>query len=1128
MVEKGVPLRGVHVRKFGKDGFRAIDAVRLDTGMMVKLTGEFDEVDPLSPFVADILQSRLLEGTPPTEIEYRVGPNKTGPETVLSAVDRKRAEGGDPHAEIPAEFRIGYTVTETHCVSSDKSGGPYRIFEAEVGSTRRLAKIVTRVPDPGRVRPVRMALKPSKDRNGRPQREGIYLGEVDTDPVRAFAPELLAPPKRGPSPAPPAMPERSADGPDPEPTRVDGFRRVRPYEEVTRQPNEDGTVFLILKARDLENEEALRVYLDLTPEIADQVAVGRDLLFRETSRKRKRVLELRGEIRIPDPEAVVTPAPAEGDSPADRAEPTAPKKGAKAGRAQAGPVSLKRIGYDPALNTSSKGYSYREVFPRRDGSTQYFYIFVARDLETRKAYKVKLYLPDDDFKRDRTFHLEAFRDGDWTCLRQSSDHPPTDIGAEHFGTGPWERIRVTGMKAITPEINGELEESYQIFDARIEGTDHILKIMGMVPGGDVRRKMTVFVRPKNWRYGEIQYEAGLIEPDPNVTPEVMEGMVARLKAPGLGRTLIDRVVSRFGNESIHVIRYEPERLLEIDGIGPGTVDQIRKANHLDLSASIISAMSENGVHMRHFNGILKTFGKDAVEVITKLPYRLTEVSTISFKYADKIAIEKQGRSRHAPERIEAVLGTAVSQLISSGKSGEWYERVKTKVKTLTDPMGRGDASDFYQLLWFRVMTESDLEDGLVRIIPGQKSDVMIRFQEVVKAEERIAADLHERVRTGPEWAPFDPSTFLQEAEEETEFKLGAEQVEAVRMVCETGTSVMTGGPGVGKTTTLKKTVQALEAAGVDVLLMAPTGIAAKRMRESTGRPASTVHSAIGRLASRDEEGDEEPLIRSGVPTCVVIDESSMVNVFTLEKLLAALPMRVSILFSGDVDQLPSIGPGQILRDLIESRMTRVTRLDTVYRQGPDSEIINAARAINAGEMPQVGEDFRVIPAGSAEEIRGEVIRQVQRISLTRGFDLMRDLMVLSPVKKGEAGVVALNTEIQALLNPPHPSKAELTVPRPPENEDETDLTEDLISENERGERAKKEKVHHEILRVGDRVIHTRNNYDNGLVNGDVGIITSVNPQYREVCVEFNDEPFIMERDGLSDPSNNCHLAETPH
>jgi exodeoxyribonuclease V alpha subunit len=393
---------------------------------------------------------------------------------------------------------------------------------------------------------------------------------------------------------------------------------------------------------------------------------------------------------------------------------------------------------------------------------------------------------------------------------------------------------------------------------------------------------------------------------------------------------------------------------------------------------------------------------------------------------------------------------------------------------------------------------------------------MIRFREVVEAEAQIAADLYERSTAGPDWEPFDPTPFLERLQEGSEFKLGQEQVDAVRMVCQHGTSVMTGGPGVGKTTTLKKTVEALERAGVNVLLMAPTGIAAKRMRESTGRHASTVHSAIGRLGNRSE--DDEPLIPSDAPTCLVIDESSMVNVFTLQKLLAPLPASVSILFSGDVDQLPSIGPGQVLRDLIESGMVPVSRLDTVYRQGPDSEIIHAARAINAGKMPEVKNDFRIIPANTPEEIRDEVIRQVRQVSAIKGFDVKKDLMVLAPVKKGPAGVVSLNTELQELLNPPSKYKAEISVPRPPENEDESDLAEELMTDRERAraERAKKEKVHHEILRVGDRVIHTRNNYENGLVNGDVGIITSVNPQHREVCVEFNDEPYVLDRDGLND------------
>lgn len=1039
MYETGVPLCGVHIRRTGANGFRAIDAIRLDTGLMVKLIGEFSEIDPMRPFVADLLNRRVPKEAYPADIEYRVGPGKTGPETVGAAVRRKRAEDRDPASEIPEGFRPGYVVTETECVTRDKTGGTYRIFMAEIGSTKHRAKIVARVPDPDRPRHMRMAIRASKDRNGNPQREGIYMGDVGADPVTVFAPELLTEPKRTPTPTASSREE----------TEGDGKEAPKPDQPFRTEP---------------------------------------------TARETRRDV-------------------ASGAGPGDH-----PDRTVEQGTRPAGPVSerpkgaarLMRIQYDATLNRGREPYV--KAFPRKDGTVQHFTIFNARDLDTGKSHKVKLFLPDADVKRERQLYLETVMDRGRPVLKQSSAHPPPEVAGVDFENGEWERLRVIGERPIFQQEGGDLDELFHIFDAKIIGTDHVLKIKGVVPGGDTERPMTVLVRPTDWYHGEIQYEAGLVEPDPDVPPEAMVGMIRRMQVPGLGDELIERVVSRFGNESLHVIRYEPEQLLEVRGIGEGTVAQIRKATHLDLNGAILSEMSRSGVHLRYFMGIRKTFAEDAVEIIREHPYRLTAVNGLSFRYADEIAVRKQGRSDLSPERVDAVLSTAVDQLIGSGKTGEYYFRLKSKILDLTSHVGRSDEDRFSDLLWDRVREESRCEDGLVRIDPADPGR-MIRFQKVVRAERRVSEDLYERAGSGPDWIGFDPSQFLAEFQRNKGFALGAEQAEAVRMVCRHGTSVMTGGPGVGKTTTLKAIVEALEGAGVNVLLAAPTGIASKRMSKATGRGASTVHSTISQL---EKVGDEVQMIPVNTPSCLVIDESSMVNAFILDKLLASLPMRVSVLFCGDVDQLPSIGPGQVLHDLISSGMVPVTRLNTVYRTSDKNGIVDAARAINAGNFPPTGPDFEIIEARTPEEIRDETLRQVTELCKLPNFNPFENLMVLPPVKKGPAGVVSLNTSLQALLNPPTPLRAEISVSRPPEEEYEDGPDDAELSAEERKKRDEREKVHHEILRVGDKVIKTRNDFGSGLVNGDTGIITHVDPQTFTVCVDFYGDVHVIEKDGLKD------------
>lgn len=1130
--EERVPVRLLSARGSPpKPGelFRIVDAVRLDTGMLIKLMGDLAGYRPGQELVID-LTDRALAKTQ-FEYEYRFARVRTGADEVRAAIAEKRAAGPrDITGDLPPLFTSVEVVTGGKIVTGEGKKNPYRIFIAKTESSSREEKIVARIPggEP-KGRRMRMALAPDKDQNGEFQYQGIYLGPADPEPAVAVAPDRgratdQAPERQGQHGAQAQSRPSPKWDPHQPPSVVSGARRVRPFELISMEEAPGPEPFSIFRAKDLITGEILRIYANVP-----DGDLGRDLLFTERSRKAgKSGYELRGAVRPANPDLPASPTrtpigrivsrEATGDARAGPAEPAPSNNGtpmpvaptrAPDKTVSAGPQArMMRIKYDPDLNRKEE--PYLRVAPRRDGSVQYFYIFRARDLDTGKPHTVKLFLPDEDYRREMTLLLEPVMEGGYPCFRQSSGHIPLELNGVPFEKMEWERLRVTGQALITKETHGDLDEVYHIFDAVIEGTKHVLKIMGLVPGGDIKRTMTVLVRPKNWRYGELQYEAGLIEPDPNVTQEKMLDLVRRMKAPGLSDVLIPRVVEKFEAASLYIIRYEPERLLEVQGIGQGTVDQIRAATHLDRNAAILSAMSRTGVHLRYFSAILKTFAEDAVEVLERYPYRLTEVGSISFGYADKIAVKNLGMSDLSAERIEAALRTAVNQLMGQGKSRDWAARVESRVSTLTRDVGRSDHARFTEGLWDLIRAESEREEGIVQTerVDGR---LMIRFMEAVRAERRVAGDLHERKTIGPEWIPFSPDRFLRELGRSGPFSLGAEQVSAIRMVCENGTSVMTGGPGVGKTTTLKAIVGALENAGVHVILTAPTGIAAKRASKSTGRPASTIHSAIARLG---QENEEDPFIPYNCPVCLVMDETSMVNVLTMDKLLRRLPMRVSILFSGDVDQLPSIGPGRILHDLIHSGMIPVSRLQTVYRQGPDSEIIAAAQAINRKEWPVSGKDFRIIERNGADLIQKEVIAQVDALRRTPGFNYMKDLIILSPIKKGEAGVVALNTELQKLLNPPAPGKAELTVSRPPEIEDEED--DQPLTEEQKRKREEQEKIHRETLRVGDKVLKTRNDTATGLMNGDIGVIRYVDAEFFEIGVEFNDELYIIDREGLKD------------
>lgn len=1021
----------------------------------------------------------------------------------------------------------GYRLKGTRIIKQDNNGGDYRIFLARDLDDGTEKKVVATIPGGDIFRPLHMALKPDRDKAGRLQ----YIGRLEAapDPQPAVSvPRNGSGSTRGVSdddPQKKTEPQFTPSSRDPDRNLIDkGYVRIRVEKVFHRKPQlipplPGDTVpyrFCIMSATVIGTGERMRIYADVP---GAEAAPGDEFLFLLKSKKRGQVaIEYRGLLAIPSATAPV--AQRENRPPSQ-----IPSRGLTQ-RPATSSVRTKTVGSQPDME--SEGSKTTEIrlrgigkpihfmdYKRLDGTIDYFRIFNAIIVGTQKKIKVKAFLPQPDINREMTLHLELSRDAYGEVYTQGSEPIPERYRGVDFSLGEWVRKRVTGTKLVTPER--EDPEARQIFEVVDEESGAVFKLRGEVPGGNPICKMSAMVRACKWRKGELEYEGEMLEPDPNVTAEEMAVLVKKLRVPGLTERLTRNVVDLFGPETLAVIRYAPERLLEVEGVNIGTVEQIRKAQHLDLSGAILSEMGRSGVNARYFKGILNHFKDMSVEVIRDRPYDLIQVNGISFAYADEVAVKKKGLSDLSPDRVRAALSSVVKKLISSGKSAERIHTVIGKVKNETSRVGNSDWPRFERMLRDHIAAENGREEGLVRYRPDSDGR-MIEIREVIEAERRTAINLRLRLMIGPGWTPFDPSTLIERYEAEKGRRLGAEQREAVRMTCLHGTGVMTGGPGVGKTTTLDATVKALHAAGVHTVLMAPTGIAAKRMTESTGLDALTVHSAIGQL---EREDPDDPFLPLDMPVCAIIDETSMVNVFVLDKLLRVLPDRVSILFIGDVDQLASIGPGEILRDLIRSEIFPVARLTEVFRTGDKSGIIEAARAINAEVFPAEAEDFRIIPIREAEEIREQVRREVIALQGLKNFNPVRDLMVLSPVKKGEAGVVALNEMLQELLNPAGPNRPEIFVSRPLEvaTDENGPIDEAPIIEDE-GVSPKraipKPKSYRETLRLGDRVIQTRNDKDRGLVNGDIGIITGVEPHIQMITVAFDGGEYQIDQEQLKD------------
>lgn len=884
-----------------------------------------------------------------------------------------------------------------------------------------------------------------------------------------------------------------------------GYRRVTGLNVVHPKPGTGVRLpdtlkgFSIFNALDALTGEELHIYADVPGAFA-----MRDLLFLEESATSKDWwVERRGQVVLPG----TGPAPGMGQ---DRSGPdTGPS--AEGPRDPDAPESSASAEGSPGNRVRFQGRQliYSEVLPRMDGTVEHFLILRVLDLDTRKENRVKIYTPDPEPLAFRDLTLEWARDGSGRHLCQTSDDPPGKWSGVDLSTLPWERLRVTGVKTITPEPEqrGEdWEEEWHIFQARDVKTGGVLKICGDVPGRDPVRNMTLIARPYRWWRGEMQYEGALIEPDPDVSPDVLISMIEEVQPPGLGEVLITRIVEKFGMEALYVIRYDPDLLEDVEGIGPGTIQKLKEAD-LDIKGALVTEMNRYGLSLRYFKTIMDTFQAGALDVVRNRPYDLIKAPNVPFRAIDELAVVRQNRSETSPERIGAVLSMTVEMMTRSGKSGDWVDQINEKAAGLVRKVRCTNMGLFLSLLWKRCLEESDKPDGIV-LIDKTGPEPMVYFRAVVEAERRISKDLTRRARNGTDWRPFDPTQFLETYQKKKRKRLGSEQAAAVSMVCKSGVSIMTGGPGVGKTTTLDATIKSLESVGVNVVQMAPTGIASKRMSESTDRDANTIHAVIGKL---ERSTEEDPFIPRDCPTCVVIDETSMVNVMTLDKMLSNLPAHVSILFSGDVDQLPSIGPGEILRDLIRSEVFPVTRLLKVFRQTDGSGIIDAAKAINRGEFPKGGEDFKLIRISDPEQIADAIVQLCRNILEEGVHDVKRDLMVLSPVKKGPAGVVALNERLQALLNPPSPQKTELIMSRPVEEDTSTKL-----SPEEKKKARQEVRDYKETLRVGDRVIQTRNDTNRAMVNGDIGYITRISPQTQTIWVNFDGVEKMISRDQLKE------------
>ena len=537
---------------------------------------------------------------------------------------------------------------------------------------------------------------------------------------------------------------------------------------------------------------------------------------------------------------------------------------------------------------------------------------------------------------------------------------------------------------------------------------------------------------------------------------------------GVGPVTAKRIVAKFGEDALDIIENHPRKLLGVGGIGEKTLAKITTAwkDQREVK-NIMLFLQSHGVSPAYAVKIYKAYGSKSIEVVERNPYQLaSDIWGIGFKSADKIA-RAIGIAEDDPRRIEAgvvyVLNEAVesggnaylTQTELTGKAGEilGVGDVVSAIKTLADS-GRLIAEPFTLL-------------GV--------TEIAIYTPSLHKTEIGVAERL-KALTASPVPLPKSDGDWLSVLLDKNGTALSEQQRESVQTALQSRFSVLTGGPGTGKTTCTNAIVAAFEELGKDVLLASPTGRAAKRMAEVTGREAKTVH----RLLEFDPEqrGFKRGLDSSLECDVLIVDESSMLDMVLTYSLLKAVPPDAQVVFVGDVDQLPSVGPGNVLRDLIDSGIVPVSRLTQVFRQAAESLIITNAHAINAG--PPAGaaaavrelRDCAWLDAGEADELAEKVVAVVAKSLPKRGY-APGDIQVLTPMQRGSAGAAHLNTRLQEVLNPPRFDRAEI----------------------QRGPR---------LFRVGDRVMQIVNNYDKFVYNGDIGAVVAIDLEEEILTVAFTD------------------------
>lgn len=560
----------------------------------------------------------------------------------------------------------------------------------------------------------------------------------------------------------------------------------------------------------------------------------------------------------------------------------------------------------------------------------------------------------------------------------------------------------------------------------------------------------------------------------SVRPNTSEALIKYLSSgmfKGIGPKIAQKIVKHFGDQTLQILDENPQKLKTVPTLTKKGANKLIQAwGEKNRNSEAMQFLSHHGITLNSAQKIISAYGNETVSVISKNPYRLIRhIKGFGFLKADGIA-RAMGIAENAPQRIEHGI---IYLLGSAEDHGHCYQNAKQIHHSLIHQLGISDEEGIRDAL------HSLVEEGL--LISSKHEDDKNYFLPELYEAEHTCKDIVLHILKSP-FRKIDPTSeefskrvtdWLEKFSQMTSKKLSSEQQDAVIGSVSSKVFILTGGPGVGKTTTANAIIHLLRAMGKKVVLAAPTGRAAQRMTEISSLPAKTIHRLLE--WSSENAGflkDEDNKLEADV---VIIDESSMLDIRLAQSLLRAIPESSQVIFIGDKDQLPPVGPGNFFRDLIESGQIPSKQLDRIFRQAKTSQIISVAHNINSGRTSdfnnETESDCHFLEAESDEEVLEKIKTIVHTHLPNSGYNTLREMQVLTPMNKGTLGAQNLNTLLQSLLNPL------------PEG----------VSEN----------AHKLPFRVGDKVIQTVNNYELTVYNGDIGFVEQVTDK-REVLVRFGE------------------------